>query len=651
MIRVLLIEDNPQDVERIRSGLSRFDRGPYLESFEFLLASTLQDGLSQIETHEVHVVLLDLGLPDSRNFDGIDRLKNKNPSIPIIVLTAQRENTLITIEALKHGAQDYFCKNQLDEASSLDRTIRYAIERKKFEAEVIAAREQAERASQAKSEFLANVSHDIRTPLNCIIGVCDLLGRSPMSEENANHLKMLNRASETLLSLINDVLDLSKIEAGQVNIQKRPFDLFETIEAVIDITSPRAHGKNLELILNRATDVPRTLNGDPERLSQILVNLIGNAIKFTKEGEVILNILRESDGTMVFAVKDTGVGIPEGKIESIFESFTQLESNSAEIKRQGSGLGLAICKKLVELMDGEIKVESELNKGSEFRVSLPFPPAEVTHTARAHLEGLEVLICAHSKANAFILADTLRSWGAQTYITSSSQEAVHSLRAHPRMIDLAILDLRMPGVASGGIELHTLIKDSVKNTIMLLPTNHRHGDLDRMKDMGIQHYLFKPVNGEKLAELVNNVIQSNQPVISSTPLAPQKSVVDGRPLRLLVADDSEDNRYIIQAYCKGASLHLVLAEDGRQAFEKFQQNEFDLVLLDIQMPDMNGYETLSAIRKWEAEKGRPRIPILALTAFALKEEADKCLRAGFGAHVTKPIRKDELLRTIKRYVA
>jgi signal transduction histidine kinase len=257
MIQVLLIEDNLADAERIRTGLQQSANDPYLEPFEFRQATSLAEGLSYIKSSTPEVILLDLGLPDSHDLDGIERLKAQCPLVPIIVLTRREANTLVGLEAVKRGAQDYFSKGHLTDAFSLDRTIRYAIQRKMQEGELFKAREEALKASKAKSAFLANMSHDIRTPLNCIIGIAELLGHSNVSDETMNYVRMLTRASENLLGLINDILDLSKIESGQVVFSQKPMDLLDTVETVLDIISPRAHDKNLELIFKISPEVPR----------------------------------------------------------------------------------------------------------------------------------------------------------------------------------------------------------------------------------------------------------------------------------------------------------------------------------------------------------------------------------------------------------
>ncbi len=664
MIRVLLIEDNEDDALKIRKALSKSADGIFLDGFDFVMASSLRQGIKALGSENIDVVLLDLGLPDARGFEGIVRLRKAFPFIPTIILTKQHEETLIAVEAVKMGAQDYFSKSNLSDIFSLDRIIRYAIERKKLEQTIVEAKEEAERAkeqalkaSKAKSEFLSSMSHDIRTPLNCIIGVADLLSRAKLSEEEVNYVQMLNKASDNLLSLINDILDLAKIESGQIKISSISFDLLKTVESVLDFTSNRAHAKGLELIFHIAPDVPRQIVGDPEHLNQILINLLGNAIKFTKSGEVVLEIKKINfTGTnfhLQFQVKDTGIGIPSDKLLVIFESFIQLDHKDA-LKRQGSGLGLSICKRLISMMNGKINAASELGKGSTFTVDIPFKESnEVSKIAiipSLHLTNIDVLVTDDNLLNRTILGELLNYWKANVFLTKNMQEAEDLCSKRDKKFEIAIFDIRMPGVGAGGIELAEKLKDKINSTILMLPTNHRYGDIERLKNAGITKYFFKPAKPEQLAGLISEIsnkeLHPNSEIANSSMNASQK-----KPLRLLVADDSEENRQLIAAYCKDTCLSLTLAEDGKDAFEKFKKAKYDLVLMDLQMPQMNGYEAFHAIRDWEKNQNKTEVPVLALTAYALKEEAEKCMAAGFGAHLTKPIRKNDLLQAIKKFAS
>lgn len=660
MIKILLIEDNAEDIEAIKATLNS-SGGAYLDPFVFTVAQSFGQGLKILKEEKIDVVILDLGLPDANNFDGIDYLKCIAPIVPIVVLTKQMDETLIAIEAVRRGAQDYFSKCHLGDSDMLERIVRHAIERKKHEQELVVAREDALKGSKAKSEFLANMSHDIRTPLNCIIGVSDLLSRAQLSEENRNYVQMLRRASDNLLSLINNILDLSKIEAGQLHLSRSEFDLLSTVENVLDIISTRAHAKGLEMIFKIAQNVPRKLVGDSGLLNQLLVNFLGNAVKFTKSGEVTLEIsvkdFLDDFITLQFCVRDTGVGIPQDKLSVIFESFTQLEQNDSSLKKQGSGLGLSICKRIIELMRGTVQVRSEIDKGSIFEFHLPFLRSEKSCEEliipNLNLEQKRVLIVDDNRAHSLVLKEILRSWKATVECAANRAEAIRltsKMRFAGHKFDLALLDLRMPGVESGGLDLSSEIKDDVKAIIMMLPVNHRYGDLDHLKAVGIDKYYFKPTKAAQLAKIISEILEGrSSPAVVSESSA--KILTPKRSRQLLIADDSEDNRLLIEAYCKDTEFALEIAEDGSQAVDFFKRKNFDLVLMDIQMPRMNGYEALSAIRDWEVSQRRSQVPVLALTAFALTEEVEKCISAGFKAHVSKPITKNELIDAIRKYAA
>jgi two-component system, sensor histidine kinase and response regulator len=661
MIHVLLIEDSPSDAKGIQEALLGSGTHSYLEGFKFSSAGSLAESLTILKSSKVDVVLLDLGLPDTRGYEGVDTIKHIAPLTPIIVLTGQAEETLFAIEAVKRGAEDYFYKGDLPDAFSLDRVIRYAIERKKNESALITAREEALKASRAKSDFLSNMSHDIRTPLNCIIGVADILSRSKLPEEETHCVQMLNRACDNLLMLINNILDISKIESGQFKIDKAPFDLLENVESLIDMVSTRAHAKGLELVFKIDPSVPRRLIGDAARLNQILTNLLGNAIKFTKTGEVVMAIktINSDDGrpSFLFSVKDSGVGIAKDKIPVIFETFTQLDHKDLSLKRQGSGLGLSICRKLTELMGGKISVTSEVNQGSEFTVVLPFdlpPKVSCEQTVPPlSLENVSVLVVDDNRAHAAVLSELLVYWGAKVKVAYSSNEAlaiVKSFESSNEKFAIGLFDLRMPGLAAGGFELAEALKMKVESIILMVPSNHRHGDLERIKLAEGISYLAKPAKPGALSEMMVDCLKKNQKAKLQT-LGSQHSNLDLKPFSILVADDSEENRELIEAYCKNTVGRIELAEDGKDALSKFKENHFNLVLMDIQMPGMNGYEALSAIRAWEKSMDRKGTPIVALTAFALHEEAEKCLSAGFKAHVTKPIRRNDLLHVIKKFAA
>ncbi len=544
-------------------------------------------------------------------------------------------------------------------------------ERKKIEDDLAKSRDEAIRATQVKTDFLANMSHEIRTPMNAILGVADLLWESSLTSEQRKYVRVCRDAGEQLLQLINDILDVSKVESGHLELENAPFDLDELMEKIGDVMAIRAHHKGLELTCHRAGDVPVQLAGDPARLHQILVNLIGNAIKFTEEGEISLDVTRNSsfsgregdseDTTveLLFAVKDTGIGIEQEKQDAVFDSFTQAESF---ITREygGTGLGLTISKRLVELMGGRIRVESEPKIGSTFSFSVPFQvvaglhTGQDTHMPEVNMAGMKTLIIDDNETNRMILRKTLSSWGAKV---SESGDGWHGIaeieraRAIGKPYDLVLLDCRMP--IMGGFEVAAQLKNKpglLGITIMMLTSDHRPGDPEKARQLGINSYLVKPVKRSELRQSICTAM--NHPGKPAAPAIPEAKALiaeDQRTLRILLVEDHENNRMFIKAYLKNTPYHLDIAENGEIACEKFVENRYDLVLMDIQMPVMDGYAATRWIRNWEQEQQLDPTPIIALTAHAFKEDMQKCLDAGCVACITKPVKKIKLIEIITTY--
>ena len=542
--------------------------------------------------------------------------------------------------------------------------------RKHREEQLIKAQKAAQKASYAKTTFLAIMSHEIRTPLNAIIGMCEILEETVLSKEQHNYLKVLREAGETLLAIINDVLDISKIECGDIQIENAEFELDSIIEKICDIMAIRAHKKGIELIDHISPNIPVNLIGDAYRIRQILVNLIGNSIKFTDEGEVVLNVkLAEEDRyhcknkeddevCLLFTVKDTGVGIPESKHEDIFESFKQADSSTTR-KFGGTGLGLSISKKLVELMGGEMRVESKEGEGSEFLFTVKFKIQKEKRTRTfivprgVDVRGISVLIVDDNATNRLILKEILTAWDAEVVEAGGGEEAISILkkaRKKGKHFRLILLDRRMPSV--DGFDVAEFIREDEKNeevtTVMMLTSDYRTSDLTRIDRLGVSCYLVKPIKRDELKNAILTTLglwkarKHEEKVVKIKP-------IDLPAMKILLVEDTEDNSMLIKAFLKKSPVEIDVAENGKIAFEKFKSNVYDLVLMDMQMPVMDGYTATKKIRTWENRVNAEETPIIALTAFALKGDAEKCLDAGCNTHVAKPVKMDTLLMVLDEF--
>ena len=546
-------------------------------------------------------------------------------------------------------------------AAARDVTRLRRIERKLQENNVALKRAvaAAEGASRAKSDFLATMSHEIRTPMNGILGMADVLWESPLNAQQMQYLEVIRRAGSDLRLLIDDILDLSKIDAGHLEMEHAGFDLEEVVDRAIELTAVKARAKGIVLLSHLAPGLGTSFTGDPSRLRQVLVNLLGNAVKFTETGEIVLtcgNHESGKPGLIEFAVSDTGIGIPADQLQTIFDDFTQADTSITR-KYGGSGLGLAISRRIVEAMGGSLTVTSAPGNGSTFRFTAQFDPAPENigkdHFVPVDLYGKRVLLIDNNATSCLILQETLQAWGLKSDTCRQPAEALARLggeAAGGEPYSLVFIDNSGPG--ESGFEVAASIKRIADDVpVVMLTFDAQPGDVTRSTEAGLAGYAVKPVGRADLLRLVCDAMEKGD-----APLEPAEGSADRgkeepvEPAHILVAEDSPDNRLLVQVYLTGRPYELTFERDGKAAVDRFAgSGDFDLILMDVRMPVMDGLAATRAIRALERVRGTAAVPILALTAKAGLQDIEMSAAAGCDAHLSKPISKTELLDAIEKY--
>ncbi len=525
-------------------------------------------------------------------------------------------------------------------------------QRRQTEAELRAAKEAAEAASHAKSTFLANMSHEIRTPLNAVIGLTALVLETELSAEQEEYLNLVRDSGEALLQVINDILDFSKIEAGRMDLARNVFDHSEVVGDAMKSLALRSHSKGLELLFRLPPDMPVALTGDPHRLRQVIVNLVGNAIKFTDSGQVMLEANTQGRvGRQVelhYAVSDTGIGIPPEKRDDIFQAFEQVDGSSVR-RHGGTGLGLAICRRLVEMMEGRIWVESQLGRGTTFHFTARFEVSEEAIPECASLESLKnrpVLVVDDNAINRHILTEMVRTWHMEPVEAATGQEALDALRGAFRagqLVQIVIVDAHMPGMS--GFALAEQIqrdKDLSKTVLLMLSSGEAPGDMARCQRLNIAAHLMKPIKQSELLQAITLALGIGS---RSCPHAHSGPPGDLPPLRVLLAEDSLTNQRLAVAILQRQGHTVEVVETGNAALDKLAEEKFDVVLMDVRMPDMDGIEATRIIRARERLTGG-HVPIVALTANAMQGDRQRCLEAGMDGYMTKPMQAPQLTAAI-----